>query len=212
MNLKPISKYLKNGCCKWSPCNNNLPKIRGEILKDCQDCIVSKFRLAVLSVKSRRRKGLGCIWAYFDNSDILSDWTLFCLQVFSKSVWQQVDSFWAATKCFEQQKVEKIFFICKMCLNLNCNRKVFENGVQSESVMGVNVWKGSDSVQMKLSTIFCMYIGWINKCCIYSRCQLSQYIYKYRQPCCLTQCEWGFAHVLYCANIASGWHRSSSGK
>ena len=99
-----------------------------------------------------------------------------------------------------------------MCLNLNCNRKVFENGVQSESVMGVNVWKGSDSVQMKLSTIFCMYIGWINKCCIYSRCQLSQYIYKYRQPCCLTQCEWGFAHVLYCANIASDWHRSSSRK
>ena len=31
------------------------------------------------------------------------------------------------TKYFEQHKVEKILFICKMCLNLNCNRKVFEN-------------------------------------------------------------------------------------
>ena len=55
------------------------------------------------------------------------------------------------TKYFEQHKVEKILFICKMCLNLNCNRKVFENWVQPGSVMGVawqskwNVWKGSYS-------------------------------------------------------------------
>ena len=26
MNLKPISKYLKNGSCKWSPCNSPLFK------------------------------------------------------------------------------------------------------------------------------------------------------------------------------------------
>ena len=76
------------------------------------------------------------------------------------------------TKYFEQHKVEKILFICKMCLNLNCNRKVFENWVQPGSVMGVawqskwNVWKGSYSKANKAFAqwfVLCEHCLWLTQ-------------------------------------------------